>query len=63
MMSSCILGSVPVEKSKNWNFFVYHPICLEFGIGGNFKTLIIKRRHKLKVENDLREKMEIFYRF
>ena len=53
MTSSCILGSVQVEKGEHWNFFVFHPIWLKFGIGGNFEMLITKRRPELKLENDL----------
>ena len=33
MTSSCILGSVPMKKVENPNFFVFNPICLKFGIG------------------------------
>ena len=55
MTSSCILGSVRVEKVESWNFFVFHPIWFKFGIGGNFKMLITKRRPKLKLENNLSE--------
>ena len=63
MTSSFILGSVWVEKVENRNFFVFHPICLKFGIVGNFEMLITKRKLKLKLENDLSKKFAIFYRF
>ena len=63
MTSSCILGSIWVENSRNQNFFVFHPICLKFGIGGNFEMLMTKRRPKLELENVLRKKNAIFYRF
>ena len=53
MTSSCILGSVPVKKVENPNFFVFYPICLKFGIGHNFEMLITKSKPKLKLENDL----------
>ena len=53
MMSSSILGCIRVEIIENWNFFVFHPIWLKFGIGGNFEMLNTKRRPKLKLENDL----------
>ena len=36
------LGSVWVKKIENPNFFVFHPICLRFGIGGNFEMLVEK---------------------
>ena len=58
MTSSCILGSVHVEKVENWNLFVFHPICLKFDIGANFEMLIAKRRPKLKLENDLSKKLQ-----
>ena len=56
--SSCILGSIWVKKWKYWNFFVFLPICLKFGIGGNFEMLITKRRPKLKSRNDLSKKLQ-----
>ena len=55
-MSSCILFSVWVKKVENTNFFVFYPICLKFCTGSNFEMLIIKRRPKLKLENDLSKK-------
>ena len=55
MTSYCILGSIQV---KNPNFFV-HPICLEFGMGGNFEMLITKRKPKLKLENELSKKLQL----
>ena len=53
MTPFCILGSIQVEQVENWNFSVFHSICLKFGKEGNFETLITKRRPKLKQENDL----------
>ena len=58
MTSSCILGSVWVKKAENPNFFVFYPICLKFGTGGNFEMLITKSKPKLKLENDLRKKLQ-----
>ena len=34
------------KKVENPNFFVFHPICLKFGIEGNFEMLITKRKSK-----------------
>ena len=56
MTSSCILGSVWLKKVENPNFFVFGPICLKFGIGGNFEMLITKSKPKLRLENDLSKK-------
>ena len=53
MTSSSILGSILVKKVENPNFFVFYPICLKFGIGGNFGMLITNSKPKLKLENDL----------
>ena len=50
MTSSCILGSVPGKKVESPNFFVFYPIFLKFGIGGNFEMLITKSKPKLKLE-------------
>ena len=58
MMSSCILGSIRLKKVENPNFFVFYPICLKFGTGGNFEMLIIKSKPKLKLENDLSKKLQ-----
>ena len=58
MTSPCILGSVLVEKVENRNFFVFHPICLKFGIGGNVEMLITKRRPELKLESGLSKKLQ-----
>ena len=58
MTSSCILGSVWVKKVENPNFFVFYPICLKFGIAGNFEMLITKSKPKLKLENDLSKKLQ-----
>ena len=60
MTSTCILGSIQVEKVENQTFFVFYPTCLKFGIGGNFEMLITKRRPKLKLENVLSKKIAIF---
>ena len=58
MTSSCILGFVLVKKVENPSFFPFFPICLKFGIGGNFEMLITKSKPKLKSENDLRKKLQ-----
>ena len=58
MTSSCILGSIRLKKVENPNFFVFNPICLKFGTGGNFEMLITKRNPKLRLENDLSRKMQ-----
>ena len=58
MTSSCILGSVPVKKVENPNIFVFNPISMKFGIGGNFEMLITKSKPKLKLENDLSKKLQ-----
>ena len=58
MMSYCILGSVQLKKVENPNFFVFNPICLQFGMGGNFEMLITKSNPKLRLENDLSRKMQ-----
>ena len=62
-MTSCILGFVRVKKVENPDFFVFNPICLKFGRGGNFEMLITKGKPKLKLENALSQKIAIFYRF
>ena len=46
------------KKVEKPNFFVFHPICLKFGIGGNFEMLITKSNPKLRLENDLSRKMQ-----
>ena len=46
------------KKAENCNFFVSYPICLKFGIGGNFEMLITKCKPKLKLENDLSKKLQ-----
>ena len=51
------------KKVENRNFFVFHPICLKFGIGGNFEILISKRRFKFTLESNLSKKFAIFYWF
>ena len=63
MTSSCILGSVRLKKVENPNFFVFNPICLKFGIEGNFEMLITKSNPKLRLENEFEQKNAIFYRF
>ena len=52
------LVSVQVKKVENPNFFVFHLICLRFGIGGNFEMLVTKRKPKLKLENDFKKQMQ-----
>ena len=59
MTSSCILGSVRLKKVENPDFFVFYPICLKFGIGGNFEVLITKTKPKLRLENDLSKKCNL----
>ena len=46
------------KKVENPNFFVFYPISLKFGIGGNFEMLIMKSKPKLKLENDLSKKLQ-----
>ena len=46
------------KKVEKLNFFVFHPICLKCGIGGNFDMLITKRRPKLILANELSKKMQ-----
>ena len=58
MTSSCILGSVRLKKVENLNFFGFNPICLKFDIGGNFEMLITKNNPKLRLENDMRRKIQ-----
>ena len=58
MTSSCTLGSVRLKIVENPNFFVFNPICLKFGIGGNFEMLITKSNTKLILENHLSRKMQ-----
>ena len=59
MMSSFISGSAWVKKNvENPNFFVFHPICLKFGIERNFEMLITKRKPTLKLENDLSKELQ-----
>ena len=58
MTSSCILGSIRVEKVENPNFFVFFSNLFKFGTGNNFEMLITKREPKLKLENDLNKKFQ-----
>ena len=58
MTSSCILGSVRLKKVENPNFFVFHLICLKFGVLGNSEMLMTKSDPKLRFENDLSKKMQ-----
>ena len=52
------------KKVENPNFFVFNPICLNFGIGGNFEMLITKRNPKLRLKNDLSgKKMQVSTNF
>ena len=46
------------KKVENPDFFVFYPICLKFGIGGNCKMLIAKSKPKLKLENYLSKKLQ-----
>ena len=41
------------KKVENPDFFVFNPICLKFGRGGNFEMLITQGKPKLKLENAL----------
>ena len=52
------LGSVQVKIVENPNFVGFHPICLKFGIGGNFEMLVTKGKPKLKLENDLKKTIQ-----
>ena len=56
MTSSCILGSVRVENSRKSEFLCFYPICLKFGMEGDFEMMITKRRPKWKLENVLNKK-------
>ena len=58
MTSSCILGFIRLKKVENPDLFVFNPICLKFGIGGNFEMLITKSNPKLRLENDLSRKIQ-----
>ena len=44
------------KKVESPNFFVFYPIFLKFGKGGNFEMLITKSKPKLRSENDLSKK-------
>ena len=46
------------KKVENPNFFVFYPIYLKFGIGGNFEMLITKSKPKLKLENNFSTKLQ-----
>ena len=63
MTSSCILGSVWVEKSRKSELRCFSSDLLEIGIGGNFEMLITKRRHKLKLENNLSKNVQFSTNF
>ena len=63
MTPSCTLGSIWLKKVESPNFFVFYPIFLKFGKGGNFEMLITKSKPKLRSENDLSKKNAILYRF
>ena len=43
---------------ENPNFFLFHSICLKFGIEDNFKMLITKGKPTLKLENDLAKNLQ-----
>ena len=59
MTSSCIVGFIRLKKVENLDFFVFDPICLKFGVGGNFEMLITKSNPKLRLEDDLSGKMQL----
>ena len=63
MTSSCILGFIRLRKVENPNFFVFYPIWLKFGIGGNFEMLITKSKPTMRLENDLSKKMHFYTDF
>ena len=46
------------KKVENPNFFVFNPICLKFGVEGNFVMLITKSNPKLRLDNNLSRKMQ-----
>ena len=58
MTSYFISGSVGVEKVENPNFFVFHQICMKFGMRSSFEMLITKGKPKQKLENDLSKKLQ-----
>ena len=45
------------KKAENPNFFVFNPIFLKFGIGGNFEMLNTKSNPKLRLDNNLSRKI------
>ena len=49
-------SSVQVEKSTKLELFVFHMICLKFGIRGKFEMITTKK--KLKLENYLSKKLQ-----
>ena len=51
------------KKVENTNFFVFYPIYLKFGIGGDFEMLITSSKTKLKLENDLSKKLQFSTNF
>ena len=58
MTSSCILGFVRLKTVENPHFFVFNPIYLKFGLGGNFEMLITINSPKLRLDNNLSRKMQ-----
>ena len=63
MTSSSILGSAPVEKSRKSELLCFSSDLLEIWYGGNLEMLITKRRPKLKLENDLSQKLQLSSNF
>ena len=55
MTSSCILGSIQVERSRKSELLCSSSDLLEIWYSGNFEMLMTKRKPKLKLENDLRK--------
>ena len=57
MTSSCIFDS---GSSKSPNFFVFSPISLKFDKGDNFLDSDYKNKPRLKVDNDLSQKLQFY---
>ena len=51
------------RKSRKLELLCFYPICLKFGMGGNFEMLITKRKPELKLKMIFEQKNAIFYRF
>ena len=56
--SSCILGSVQVEKSRKSELLCCSSDLLEIRYRGNVEMLITKRKTKLKLENNLSKTLQ-----